>query len=192
MTRILTLFFLIVAFSQSGQAQNAVIGLKAGTNISSLGGDTENLSTKWGFHGGFFSSLKLSEKLSLRPEIIASNQGARNSGNGDVKFTYWYLNAPVLLQYQRATPVAFNIGVQFGTVLNAKTKGADGDQDVTSQLKNIDFSAVIGIEYELSSSLSLEARYNYGISNASRNVIPGDDKFQNRVFQLSLAYVLTK
>ena len=192
MTRILTLFFLLLAFSPSGLAQDAVIGLKAGTNISSIGGNTENLSMKLGFHGGFFSSLNLSEKLSLRPEIIVSNQGARNSNNRDIKLAYWYLNAPVLLQYQKTTPVAFNLGIQFGTVLNAKTKGDGEDQDVTSQLKNIDFSAVIGIAYELTSALSLEARYNYGISNASRNVFPGDDKLQNRVLQLSIAYVLTK
>jgi len=191
MPRIIIIFFLIlISFSIS--AQRTPLGLKAGTSISSIGGDSENVSPKIGLHVGFFSSLMLSEKLSFKPEIVLSNQGARNSENSESRFSYWYLNAPLIIRYQEETQVFLDFGIQLGTILHAHFKENDEKENITSQIENFDFSVSAGIGYELSKNISIEARYNHGLTNTSRNPEFDGESFPNRVLQLTLAYALFK
>jgi len=192
MNKVLALTFLLFLVCHLTMAQNSASGIKAGMNVSSIGGDSENVSMKVGFMGGVFSHLKLSENLKLRPEIVVSNQGANDSENSNTKFSYWYLNIPLIIEYQQDSPFILNFGFQAGTVLNANLKQGDEKQNITSQLENFDLSICGGFGYELSDNFLIEARYNHGLNNTSRNPEFEGDKFPNRVFQLSIAYGLSK
>lgn len=192
MLKNLTISFFLLSVSYPILAQKAPFGLKAGMNFSSIGGDSENLSPKVGMHAGFFSSLMLTEKLSIKPEIVLSNQGAVNSENSKLRFSYWYLNAPLMFRYQEETAVFFDFGVQVGTIINANFKQDGEKENITSQLENFDFSVSAGFGHDLSEDISIEARYNHGLTNTSKNQELGGGVFPNRVLQFTIAYVLFK
>ena len=192
MPKVIIISFFLLSFSHSILAQNTPFGLKAGMNISTIGGDSENASPKIGMHAGFFSSLILSEKFSIRPEIVISNQGSRDSENSETRSSYWYLNAPFIIRYQEESPVFFDLGIQVGTIISANFKEDGEKENVTSQLENFDLSVSAGIGYDISETISIEARYNHGLTNTSRNPEFEGDTFPNRVLQFSLAYVLFK
>ena len=51
-------------------------GLKGGLNVSSLGGNNSQIgSAKVGFHAGAYLITFLSERVSLQPELVYSQQG---------------------------------------------------------------------------------------------------------------------
>lgn len=70
-----SLFVLAVSFTY---AQKAEFGIKGGLNSSNFSGDTEgtDFKTRIGFNLGAFAAIKLSEKITLQPEILFSTQGA--------------------------------------------------------------------------------------------------------------------
>ena len=83
-----TLFVLAFGFTY---AQKAEFGIKGGLNSSDFSGDTEGMDFKprIGFNIGAFAAIKLSEKVTLQPEILYSTQGAEAQNveaeyNGDI------------------------------------------------------------------------------------------------------------
>ncbi|MEQ8473595.1 MAG: porin family protein [Marinoscillum sp.] len=191
MTRLI-LPFLLIYFSHFISAQNSPFGLKAGMNISTIGGDSENVSPKTGIHGGFFSSLSLSENFKLKPELVLSNQGCKDSENNKLRFSYWYLNAPLMIRYQEGSPGFLDFGIQLGTVIHANTRENGEKRNVTGGLENFDISLCAGVGFDLSESTAFEARYIGGLTNTSKNPEVEGETFPNRVFQFTIAYVLFK
>lgn len=192
MIKNLTLLFFLTFISSSILAQKTPFGLKGGMNISSIGGDFEDVSTKINMHAGFHSSLPLSKKLSLKPELMLSNQGARSYKNSELKFSYWYLNMPLLLRYQEETPFFLDFGIQAGVILSALRINNSETRNITSGIENFDFSISIGIGHYITQYISIAARYNHGLTNTSRNPDSNENSFPNRVFQVSLSYDLFK
>ena len=102
-----SLFVLAVSFTY---AQKAEFGIKGGLNSSNFSGDTEgtDFKTRIGFNLGAFAAIKLSEKITLQPEILFSTQGAEAENieafvddmlfTGDIKFNLSYINIPVMIK----------------------------------------------------------------------------------------------
>ncbi|MGJ3236676.1 porin family protein [Marivirga sp.] len=187
---LLCIFLIFVSYTIS--AQEAPLGIRAGANFSTIAGDAENVSPKLGGHIGIFSVLPLSEKFSINPELSVSNQGAKSSDNREISFSFWYINAPILLKYQNNSSFFLNTGIQFGTVFTANYKESNQKENITAQLENFDFALALGLGYEISKYGSLELRYNHGFSNYSRTTGVNGEKFFNRVIQFSFAYVIFK
>jgi hypothetical protein len=179
------------------QAQFA-IGIKAGPNFAKI--DTkstagENYKGRTGFHAGAFALIKLT-KIGIQPEIIFSQQGSKvEINNKDYEANYSYINIPVIVKIYLAAGINLQVGPQFGFVTKAEQEfpdvnGQTSTADIKDELKGSDLSAGLGAGWDLPFGLTIDARYNLGLSKVNGKNIPEEQK--NQVFQVSLGYKLIK
>jgi len=197
---------LVLAFGFT-YAQKAQFGIKGGLNSSNFSGDTQGVDFKprVGFNVGAFAAIKLSEKITLQPEILFSTQGAKaenvnadvNGANytADIKFNLSYINVPVMFKYYVADKFNLEAGPQIGFLTSAETSTKlDGysqtvDQDAKDYFESVDFGFNLGAGYDFTKNVSAGVRYNLGLSNILKTE-PGDSsKSENSVFSLSVGYI---
>lgn len=174
---------LLMAASAVAQAQFSV-GIKGGLNFSNL--DVSDIAgtydSRTGYHLGAFAQFKFT-RFAIQPEFIYSEQGAKvkdpNLGNFESNFTY--LNIPIMLKLYLGGGLNLQAGPQFGFLTSAKRGGSN----VKDQLKNSDFSAGLGVGWDSPFGLSLDARYNLGISDVSDEAAA---EIKNQVWQISAGF----
>lgn len=187
-------------------AQKAEFGVKGGLNASIFSGDTEGVDFKsrTGFNVGAFVAIKISDKITLQPELIYSSQGAEAKNveavveavlyNGDVKFNLSYLNIPVMFKYYVAEKFNLEVGPQIGFLTSAETSTTlDGfsqsfEQDAKDYFESVDFGFNLGAGYDFTKKFSAGIRYNLGVANVVKTASGDDSKTQNSVFSLSIGY----
>jgi opacity protein-like surface antigen len=181
-------------------AQETKFGVKGGVNFATITGDVEDVSMKVGFNVGGFVEIKVSDKFSVQPELLFSTQGARteySEGDGfnyDAKVNLGYLNIPVMARYYVADKFSLEAGPQLGFLLSAKVKAeateggvtASAEEDVKDDFESIDFGVNFGAGYDFTENLSVNVRYNLGLTNIAKDSV--DDKINNSVLSLSLGY----
>ncbi len=188
-------YFLFVILSFNSfllQAQNeySEIGLKAGINISDLGGKEIGYLATVGLHVGGYYEYIINSYASIQPEAVISLQGAAITADKETRLNYTYLNMPILGKFYAIENFDFEIGPQFGYLLFAKQKDPVGNIDLTHQVKRFDFSIAFGFGYKYKSRTSLTLRYNLGINNTNENNVIYSRRLTNQVFQASVAYIL--
>lgn len=162
-------------FSFTTYSQGVDLGIKFGANYSTIS-DASGLDNKTGFHAGAFAALKFNDKVALQGELLYSQQGAKFSP-GD--FNLDYVNVPVIVKYYLVQGLNIQLGPQFGFLVNDKIPNLDDFYDIES----MDFSAVMGMGYDLPFGLRIDGRYNLGLTDITNNK---DGK--NQVFSLALGY----
>lgn len=178
---------LAAASTVFAQAQFSV-GLKGGLNFakfdaSDFGGSLKN---KTGFHGGAFALIKLT-KIGIQPELIFSQQGSKVTFNGaDLESNFDYFNIPIIIKLYTVAGINIQAGPQFGFLSKAEI---DGD-NVKDSFKNSDTSLALGLGWDLPFGLTVDARYNLGLSDIEDGAAA--DAVKNQVFQLSVGYKLFK
>ena len=123
----LFLFLFLFIFSIQSYAQ-VNIGLKAGVNyarqnITNLSSDYSGFDYKYGYHLGIYGSFPVFKMLSLNAEILFSDKGCKNKPTDfspELTTHYYYLNAPVLLQYQPMNKFKIQAGLEFGYLLKSR------------------------------------------------------------------------
>jgi hypothetical protein len=175
------------------------VGLKAGpnfSNIDSKASASQNYQSRTGFHGGAFVLLKMT-KIGIQPEILFSQQGSTvkiNSQNYNQNFNY--INVPVIVKIYLAAGLNLQLGPQIGFVSLAEAPKYDPQnnsytvQDVKDQLKKYDLSAAMGAGWDLPFGLTIDARYNLGLSKINNKA--SDPATKNQVYQISLGYKIFK
>jgi opacity protein-like surface antigen len=205
MKRIILTVMTVMAFGFAN-AQDVKFGAKGGLNISNFSGDTDGLDLKSrvGFNVGGFVEIKLSDKLTIQPELLYSTQGAKADNaevelnnavyTADVEFNLSYINIPVMFKYYVAEKFNIEAGPQIGFLTSAKTKtsvvGFNGsnEQDVKDIFESIDFGLNLGAGYDFTEHFSAGVRYNLGLSNIAKTEDGDDSKLHNGVFSLSIGY----
>lgn len=192
----------LLALGQQAFAQAEVaIGIKAGPNFATL--DTESSATanyknRAGFHGGAFVLVKAA-KFGIQPEVIFSQQGSKveiNSQNFESNFSY--VNIPVILKLYTVAGINIQAGPQFGFITNAETPirdqfGVYHVEDVKDKMKSSDFTVALGLGWDLPFGLTVDARYNLGLSKVYDNAPSQQtENAKNQVFQFSLGYKLIR
>ena len=185
--------------AQNANTEALQLGVRAGYNMSNLNGDTaEDLDTKSlsGFHVGLFTEFPVAPRFSIQPEVIYSTQGARfENALGEADIRTQYLNVPVLAKFYVADGFNIQAGPQIGFLTGAEWQmdGAD-DIDVSEHMKGTDFGLLFGAGYKLAQGLTIDARYNMGLSNvlddnseAFEN-LGTNNEWKNGVFQIGLGY----
>ncbi|HEY9486959.1 MAG TPA: porin family protein, partial [Chryseosolibacter sp.] len=159
-----------------------------------------NYKSRSGFHGGAFVLFKAG-KIGVQPEVIFSQQGSKveiNSQNFESNFSY--VNIPVILKLYTVAGINIQAGPQFGFITNAETPiqdqlnpGSYQVRDVKDKMKSSDFTVALGLGWDLPFGLTVDARYNLGLSKIYDDA-PSDQTqdAKNQVFQLSLGYKLFK
>lgn len=206
MKKIFTTLTIILFFVISANAQTE-FGLRGGLNMSNIIGDNvEDNNDYYSFHIGFFTSIKITDNLSIQPEIQYSSQGAdyetvfsegiyESITEGELRFQY--LNLPVMVKFNVFKGLFIEVGPQAGYLAYSKhlinyTEKENGDITSRGRVQNnlrkltneIDYGVVGGLGYQFKDGLFLEARYYYGLNDIIKDI----DENRNSVFQFSVGY----
>ncbi len=179
--------FLLLSAGAFAQAQVAV-GVKGGLNFAKLDGTSADgtFKNRTGYHFGAFGLIKLS-KIGIQPEILFSQQGSKiktNTGDFDANFSY--INIPVLIKLYTIAGINLQAGPQFGFLSRAEID----DQNVKDSFKKSDISLALGAGWDLPFGLTVDARYNLGLSKIDDTATA--DKIKNQVWQISVGYKIIK
>lgn len=159
-------------------SQGIDLGVKAGMNFATINDATSDFDSRTGFHAGVFLALKFNDKLALQPELLYSQQGAEFDLG---KFNLDYVNFPVVMKYYLVQGLNVQLGPQFGFVVNDEIslEGIAAD----AEAEKFDLGGIIGAGVDMPFGLRIDARYNIGFSDVSK-----DASGKNGVFSLALGY----
>ncbi len=172
---VVTLFIGTTAF-----CQDLDFGVKAGANFANIS-DASGLSNKTGFQAGLFAGVKFTDNLGVQADLLYSQQGAKfDAGDFDLS----YINVPVVMKVYLVQGLNLQAGPQFGFIVNDNLPEViGGDEDYNAE--KTDVSGVVGAGYDFPFGVRLDARYNFGFSDVSKN-FGGNNK--NNVFSVALGY----
>ena len=93
---------MLLALATSGvgtiRAQRVRFGLKGGPSYTTVvGQNVVGAANKWGFHGGVLVNFKLTDRVSLQPEVLYSQKGTKED-NSSTRINTNYVDVPVLLR----------------------------------------------------------------------------------------------
>lgn len=212
MNKLLLFVAVAVITISTAQSQELRIGVKAGVNFASVGGDfTDEYDGRTSFHLGGLVEIPISEKFAVQPELLYSGQGAKSEYDdsfgdsiviGKEKLKLDYINIPIMAKYYIMEGLSVEAGPQFGLLLSAKNEyeesGFEGDQsgdfDVKDFYKTLDISFGFGSSYRLNNGVFFSARYVIGLTditddNDDFGILDIDGyKQRNSVIQLSAGF----
>ena len=150
-------------------AQSLDLGIKGGINYASL----SNLDSdgRLGFTGGIFIGARFNT-LGLQAEVLFSQQGGRLNQK-DIETDYVLVPVLAKLHFLRIFNLQF--GPQFSYLLN----------DNILESEKVDISGAVGLGLSLGSGLRVDARYNFGFTDA---VTFAGASGKNRFISLALGY----
>lgn len=195
---VLSVGLLIASIMSYGQVEVS-LGLKGGLNLAKLdiSEGASNIDNRTGFHGGAFALFKLT-KIGIQPEIVFSKQGANFTANTtDVEANFDYINVPILLKIYLAAGVNLQLGPQFGFLTTSElistASGVTTTTDIKSFLdKKYETAVAVGLGWDLPFGVTLDARYNIGLSDVEVTNSTPPVSFKNQVIQISVGYKLIK
>lgn len=185
------------------------LGVKAGYNYNTLRGKSaKDIDTKGsnGYYVGLFTEVPVNERFSIQPEVIYSAQGAKWESSGalgthSVTLKSQYLNVPVLAKFYVADGFNLQLGPQVGFLTGAKMEGEGlgelaNDNKFNEKMGKVDFGLVFGAGYKTPVGLTIDARYNLGLTNVldkdnesiKKMQVSENNDFKNGVFSVGVGY----
>lgn len=166
------------------------IGIKGGPNFANINTEAsagENYNNRTGWHFGAFAQFR-GEKVGFQPEILFSQQGSTitYSGQPDIKSNFGYVNIPLIVKLYTVAGINLQVGPQIGFLTSAEID----NEDIKDELKGTDFSLALGVGWDLPFGLTLDGRYNWGLSDINSGAAP--ESVKNQVWQISVGYKLFK
>lgn len=173
---------IVIALSGTVNAQDVKLGVKLGMNVSSVNGNQDNLDSKTGFVLGATAEVSLTKHFSIQPELLYSQQGAKQRGS----FIYDlnYVSLPIMVKYYIARGFSVEAGPQFSFLVKDELiSDSNNEASANTNAENFDFSANLGLGYKLDNGIFFQTRYNLGLTSISDT-----PDVKNGVFQMSLGY----
>ncbi|MBO9684525.1 MAG: PorT family protein [Flavisolibacter sp.] len=161
---------------------HAQIGIKGGANFSALSANGSSSDQRTGFNAGLLAHFHVSPHFAVQPEVMYSSQGAEYTDVAKTKLNY--INVPVLGQYMFGNGLRLQTGPQVGILTSAESKNGNTETEVKSSFKKTDVSWSFGTSYLTRSNIGIDARYNLGLTDISKN----NSDLKNRVWQVGLFY----
>lgn len=178
---------LVLALTARGEAQTSplTLGLAGGATYSSVGGDAVILGDwKWGGTAGVVGSYRPARQTAIGLEINWTQKGG-----SDVAFTpteeqdleLQYIEVPLTIGYVTrfsGWESGLYLGIQIGFQISCRVKGAasgssvDCDDTDINEKETTDWSLPFGFFFTRDlggSSLGLDIRYAYGLSDVFEN-----------------------
>ena len=197
--KIFTLLFITMVFNfANGQA-----GVRAGVNMASLkikigffgAAVTESSDNTFGGHIGVFYRAKITEKLSIRPNLLFTTGGGKvdDPTTGElVTVNASYLQVPVDLMY--SIPVGKNslsvLGGPFiGYLLSSSSSEGSSEED---EFTSTDYGINMGLHFQIK-AIGIGFTYGLGLSNVVPEEVDTSGFFGNvsansRIFSLYFTY----
>lgn len=209
----LALAILCMTLITAVEAQDFNFGVTAGPNLSTARiteGDGEYIDDikqpayVIGFYIGGFAELGLTDKFSLRPELLYTQLGYRyaaEEGVNGFRLKSGYITLPVFAEYSITEKLKAGLGLYFSAKLTAKAKSiSSSDDDLEEypdewfdyytldkeEYKTFDFGLGIGLGYLIRPRLGVNLRYSHGLANIWDHGGGG----YNRSFRLGVSYAL--
>lgn len=181
-------------FFSFASAQGFGVGIKVGTNINKIQGQSFKDQFTYGYSAGVYADIKVSNKWSIQPEVLFNQVSTDTSDrfsdlykiNSDKisKIKLNYLSIPILLNYNVSKGISLQAGPQFGVLMS---QSKDLLQEGKEAFKSGDFSMVGGLQLKFS-SIRLYGRYAIGLSNI--NDIDNRDSWKNQSIQLGVGFTI--
>jgi opacity protein-like surface antigen len=159
MKKVLSIFALTILMVVNSQAQNESdsntgpkFGVKAGFSSLAFKIKVEGTSVNEdisGFYIGGFAEFFLSENFNLQPELAYASY-SEDGESSDV------LLLPIMLKYKANDKFGILAGPQFDYLLNEVD--AEG-------LKRLGFGLAIGVSYDITENIIIDARYSFGLND---------------------------
>lgn len=193
-TKLFVPLFAFVLLSVAGIAQGGVpafqLGVKGGVNLTKIDGKSFADEFNYGYHAGVFATIKINNHIQIQPEVLFNQFTTKADtafGNvfnvknlKDVKLNY--VSIPLLLNLSPAKFISFQVGPQFGILLDKHKNLFENGKDAFSAG---DLSMVGGVQLNLG-GIRLSGRYVVGLANI--NDAGNSDKWKNQGFQLSAGF----
>jgi hypothetical protein len=186
----LGILFCVQTNAQSSKREEGIVlGVKGGLNMSNFMGDVEDQGMRTSIHLGLLAEIIVSDNFSVQPELLYSGQGSTYTGSapGFARTKLDYLTVPVLGKFGLTDKLSFEAGPQLGFLVSAKRK-TNTSNDKIEGVKTLDFGLNAGLEYELSSGVIFQGRYNLGLTNTGLDPDP-NKRASNSVIQFSIGYL---
>lgn len=207
---VLTLGITMNCYSQNS---NTEFGLKAGANYSKFtpdlkvgGMDFVEYQRKLGFYAGGFIKVRFSDKLHFQPELLFAVQGTGiliednelRDSNGEITVSDSKSNVneltlavPLVLRYYFTEAFFLEAGPQIGYIIDRNEKIKEdpfeefgrSSQPMEFDYDNFDLGLTVGTGYNLSSNLTLNGRFFFGL-------IERDNAVKLSVYNLGIEYTL--
>ena len=181
-----TLFTFSAAFSQ------VTFGVKGGTTINKISGQSFKDEFSFGYHVGAFATVSLGKKISIQPEALFNQVNTDTSSNFSSVYQFnhiskiqlKYLSIPILLNYNLSNLLALQVGPQFGILIDQNKDLLKNGGDA---FKKGDFSMVGGLQLKLL-KFRIYGRYVIGLNDLSN--IGSQDKWKSQSIQLGVGVAL--
>jgi hypothetical protein len=177
--------------------------LGGGCNTVSGDSDYGDSGSIFGGALGFSAPIPLSERTKLEPGLLLNNKGGKSetdfSGDGiegsyESKTTDTYLSLPLTARYspiESVSGLSLIGGVQPSFLLASKTKASStfGESETrrgTEGRNKLDAGLLVGAGYEFDFGLKVDAVYDHGLVNVSKN----GGGFKNRSLRVVVGYRL--
>lgn len=199
-----TLFLLTLSLYSFSQTQFA-IGIKAGPNFANINTDEspgQIYESRTGWHAGAFIQIR-GKKVGFQPEVIFSQQGSKfkySSSDPSLENNFSYVNIPLMVKLYTVAGLNLQVGPQIGFLTSAEKEdyasgqgGPITEQDIKDDMKKMDFSLSLGVGWDLPFGLTIDGRYNWGLSDNNDKVTNSGapvGEIKNQVWQLSVGYKL--
>lgn len=150
-------------------------GIRAGINVSNFSGDIDGTDAKIGLLAGPYVNYAFSPTLSVQPELLFSQKGAREEAFGDTfSYNVTYLDIPVLIKYSVPTGSNLRPSVYAGPQLSILLSESYSDGDISVEedfFSGTDFGLAVGADIGAqfagrTQEFGVGLRYTLGLSNA--------------------------
>ena len=192
----LLLPLMAVLFVSSASMAQFHIGIKGGTNITKLDGQSFKNKFSYAYHLGGCAEIGLGEKFGLQPEVLFNQYSGSvdsnyhhvyenifNSDQSKVKLNY--LSIPILLNYKLiGNFLSLQAGPQFSILMDQNRSLL---QNGGKAFSDGDFAMLAGVQLKLS-AIRISGRYAIGLSDI--NDIDNQDRWKSQGFQVSLGFAL--
>jgi len=194
MKKIILSSLALILISAASYAQAGFrLGIKGGSNLTQLSGQSFDNGFKSGYQLGGFMEIDFSKSIGIQPEVLFSETNTRTSSNlgsiltnmnsnQDVKLNY--LSIPVLLRLNANKMLTFVVGPQYSILINPHETTLQNGQDA---FKSGDFAMVGGLQINLS-AFRIYGRYAVGLNNI--NDISNQDSWKSQQIQLGIGIKL--
>ncbi len=191
-TQFFTMLVLVLLSSGAFAQAQFSVGLKGGLNFANLDVSSaqNTYNNRTGYHFGAFTLLKFSQ-IGIQPEVIFSQQGSKVDADfGNFESNFSYVNIPVMLKLYTIAGINLQAGPQFGFLMNDPVIKDPQGQTIENAYKKSDISLGLGAGWDLPFGITLDARYNLGLSKIDD--APNVESTRNQVWQVSLGYKFIK
>jgi len=173
---ILILLFSLVSFTKL-HAQNLGGGWVIGANFSQVDGDAQAGYNQVGLSTGAYVVFQLNDWLQVQPEMLYDQLGAR-SKDGFLNTRFNYISFPMLVNFSipidlgdQTRDISLQAGPVFGFVMSVKDQLFRSNE--TSNYRTLDLRYALGANFELSSDLSFNARFQYSARAMAKGIQAG-------------------